>query len=61
MSDWVPLDAAQLSPAKRQRIQGVDITVVMSPYDVPEAVRGQYDEGIHRFGLNFAIWAMNRA
>jgi hypothetical protein len=53
VSEWVPLDAASLSPARRQRIRGVDITVVMSPYDVPEAVRGQYDEDIHCFVIEF--------
>jgi hypothetical protein len=53
MSDWVKLDTAQFSHETQEKIRGVDITVVMSPYDVPEAVRGDYDESIERFVIEF--------
>lgn len=53
MSDWVKLDTAQFSHETQQKIRGVDITVVMSPYDIPEAVRGDYDKSLDRFVIEF--------
>src|SRR5437870_9940540 len=53
MSEWVKLDTTQLNPETHENIRGVDITVVMSTYDVPEAVRGNYDESLKRFVIEF--------
>jgi hypothetical protein len=49
MSEWIPLNVEQLS--KRQSQEGT--TEVMSPYDVPEAVRGYYDQKSHHFVIEF--------
>jgi hypothetical protein len=53
MSDWVRLDTEKLNTPKPQDIRGVNITVRMSPYDVPEAVRGYYDQALQRFVIEF--------
>lgn len=53
MSEWVRLNAEKLNMPKRQAVRGADITVRMSPYDVPEAVRGYYDEELKRFVIEF--------
>ena len=53
MSEWVRIDAEKLNTSQPQAIRGVDITVRMSPYDKPEAVRGGYDEDLRRFVIEF--------
>ena len=53
MSEWVRLDAEKLNTPQLEAIRGVNITVRMSPYDVPEAVRGYYDEELERFVIEF--------
>ena len=53
MSEWVRLDAEKLNTPQLQAIRGVNITVRMSPYDVPEAVRGYYDKVQRRFVIEF--------
>lgn len=53
MSEWVRLDAEKLNTPQPQAIRGVNITVRMSPYDVPEAVRGYYDKALGRFVIEF--------
>ena len=53
MNEWVRLDAEKLNTPQSQAIRGVNITVRMSPYDVPEAVRGYYDEAQRRFVIEF--------
>ncbi len=53
MSEWVRLDSEKLNTPQQEAIRGVNITVRMSPYDVPEAVRGYYDEDQERFVIEF--------
>jgi hypothetical protein len=53
MTDWVPLDANTLALPKHRTIRGVDITLVTSPYDIPEAVRGDYNKELRRFVIEF--------
>jgi hypothetical protein len=53
MTDWLPLNANTLAPPKHRTIRGVDITLVMSPYDIPDAVRGEYNKDSHRFIIEF--------
>ena len=53
MSEWVRLDSETLNTPQLEAIRGVNITVRMSPYDVPEAVRGYYDKALRRFVIEF--------
>jgi len=53
MSEWVRLDVQQFSKPKRLKSHGVEINVVMSPYDVPEAVRGNFDQVLKQFVIEF--------
>lgn len=49
MSEWLKLDRRTLNKPSRKSIRGADVTVFLSPYDVPEAVRGDVDEATGRF------------
>ena len=40
MRDWIVLDRHHAARAQKERIRGVDVTVYMSPHNVPRAVRG---------------------
>jgi hypothetical protein len=53
MTDWVPLNAKTLALPKHRTIRGVDITLVVSPYDIPDAVRGEYNKDLQRFIIEF--------
>ena len=55
MSDWISLHPEQVSKEMRQtrRQDGVHISVSVSPYDVPDAVRGMFDRSIDRFLIEF--------
>ena len=53
MSDWVPLTIQTLAFSRHRKIRGVDIDLVISPYDIPEAVRGEYDKNLRRFVIEF--------
>lgn len=48
-SKWIQVDPTTLDRPKKERVDGVEITVLMSPYDIPEAVRGFYDAELGRF------------
>lgn len=50
---WVRLDPAKLGKESGEGIQGVEIQVFLSPYDIPMAVRGDYDEQEKRFVIRF--------
>ena len=51
-SKWIRLPASQLDEQTRVE-NGVEITVFCSPYDVPRAVRGDYDQDRQRFVIEF--------
>jgi hypothetical protein len=53
MREWVKLDTTPFTPETQETIRGGDVTVVISPYDVPNAVRGDYDERLKRFVIEF--------
>jgi arginyl-tRNA synthetase len=54
---WIPLDPAELIRSHRETIRGVQVTVLTSPYDIPEAVRGSYDEPRGCFKIEFKYMA----
>lgn len=54
MQGWLKLDPERVNKGKPRQIRGVEINVLLSPYDVPRAVRGYYDNGIDRFVIEFS-------
>ena len=52
-SEWIQLDTSQLNKPRREKAGNLEINVFASPYDVPEAVRGYYDEEERRFTIEF--------
>ncbi len=53
MSDWIQIDADHVKTEPVRGPSDVEINVFLSPYDVPEAVRGYYDEQRERFVIEF--------
>lgn len=53
MSNWLPVDPESANPTQTKREGGVTIELFMAPHDVPEAVRGQYDQQKRRFVIEF--------
>lgn len=52
-SPWLKLDLSKFEKAERADVEGIAIQVFLSPYDVPEAVRGRYDARSKRFVIEF--------
>jgi len=46
---WVPLKFEPADLMLKAEIRGNSVDVMMSPYDVPEAIRGYYSESTGRF------------
>lgn len=47
---WIEIDPNSLDlPAEREEVGDVHISILMSPHDIPEAVRGYFDEDSKRF------------
>ena len=53
MKDWIRLDPIELNPGEITDIQGIEVRMALSPYDVPDAVRGGYNEKSKRFVIQF--------
>ena len=53
MGKWIQLNSDELNPPRHESIRGVDVVVFLSPYDVPEAVSGDYDDEIKKFVIAF--------
>jgi hypothetical protein len=51
---WIQIDPEELGLPQPETIRGVQVTVLFSPYDVPESVRGQYDQSLDRFLIEFS-------
>ncbi len=47
--DWIPVDIGSLPTNQRSLENGVEINVGLSPYDIPEAVRGFNDPDSQHF------------
>jgi len=53
MSDWIPVPEGIAERPLAHSVRGVEINVFMSPYDVPQFVRGSMDEDLDRFIVEF--------
>ncbi len=52
--NWIPLRELRLNDEiEHRKLQGVKVDVLVSPYDIPEAVRGDFIEGKNRFVIEF--------
>ena len=53
MSGWLRLNQSELNKGTPKKINGVEVVVFLSPYDIPEGVRGDFDESLKRFVIRF--------
>lgn len=53
MSGWLRLNQKELDKGTPKKINGVEVVVFLSPYDIPDAVRGDFDESLNRFVIRF--------
>lgn len=53
--DWITLEAADFNlQPDRKKVHGVAVTVGLSPFDIPDAIRGRYDRELERFVIEFS-------
>jgi hypothetical protein len=53
MANWIRVDQDAVGQPAAQKLRGVDVTVYFSPFDVPPAVRGNYDSTRKSFVIQF--------
>ncbi|HLN32487.1 MAG TPA: hypothetical protein VK395_32465 [Gemmataceae bacterium] len=53
MPKLIKLDPQSLDDARQENIRGAEVQVYLSPYDIPQAVAGGYDDELHRFVIEF--------
>lgn len=57
VADWIEVDESKYNEIKRSRSgfdnRSVTIEMTLSPYDVPNQVRGDYDDSTKRFVIDF--------
>jgi hypothetical protein len=57
MSEWVRVPAHAVNQPVSEKFGRVEITLLMSPYDVPRAIRGDYDNARKKFIITFKYLA----
>lgn len=50
---WIKLDSKKYDKETSDSQNGVEFHLHMSPYDLPDAVRGAYSPELHRFVIEF--------
>lgn len=53
MKNWVRVRPDTKKAKQLKTIRGVQIEVQVSPYDIPEAVRGEYSKELSKFVIEF--------
>lgn len=53
MSDWVKLNPSEFNKPEHVSVNGADIEVFLSPYDMPEAFRGSFIKQEGKFEIEF--------
>lgn len=53
MSEWLEINPAEFSKSEQVVIHGANVELFLSPYDLPEAVRGSYDGNEKKFSMEF--------
>lgn len=62
MNKWVtvPQSIAQNIPPSIQKVRGMSIQVHVSPFDIPQAIRGRYDDASRRFVIELQYMGKER-
>jgi hypothetical protein len=53
MNKWIPVRPRQINLPRTMNIGGIESTVFLSPYDVPDGLRGRYDHEKGTFSIDF--------
>ncbi len=53
MSKWIELNPEEINSWHTEKINGIEVRVQVPQHDVPEAVRGRYDNTTRRFVIDF--------
>lgn len=59
-TQWISLSPEKLVADTRQQLRGLELNIFVSPHDVPDAVRGYFDQQINRFVIEFRYLADER-
>jgi|GEM_PF-6764031 len=51
--EWTAVDPARFAEFKRENLAGVDVTLAVSPYDVPDGIRAYYQDSLRRLVIEF--------
>jgi hypothetical protein len=57
LSDWVAIEPNSVDPLKQEKLGRVTIAYRMSPFDVPRAMRAEYDAVTENYILEFKYLA----
>lgn len=52
-TNWLPVDTESIVDNKVEERDGVEIQIGMSPFDIPQAIRGGYDDVQGKFVIEF--------
>ena len=55
--EWIEVDPVDLADTRTRNVNGVRITFMPSPYDLPDAFRGYYDKALNCFVIEFQYLA----
>jgi hypothetical protein len=53
MWNWIDVDLDAYTKERKAKIRGVEVELLVSPYDIPVAVRGCFDKSKNRFIIEF--------
>ena len=53
MSNWVKLNPSEFNKSEHVVMHGADVEVFLSPYDMPEAIRGAFAKDAGKFLIEF--------
>jgi hypothetical protein len=54
MGEWIKIEPESLGKPETKMVSGVEIRLLVSPYDLPQQVRGMYDDAIKKFVIDFS-------
>ena len=53
MPDWITVEIEDAETLRKKSVRGIDVQFFVSPYDIPEAIRGRYDAQHKKFVIEF--------
>jgi hypothetical protein len=51
--EWIAVDPARFAEYRKENLAGVDVTLAVSPYDVPDGMRAYYQDSLRRLVIEF--------